>query len=460
MAVKHKLAFARLLFGRRIIVSPLVSRDKKEFARRVLMVFLPLTLMIVAGCEHSRTSQRRTGGELVPEMIEAPAPKESIVPQVLERSNGDIVLSWLEPLSPKGYVFRMAIRSGTRWSEASTISSGPEISMFQADLPGVAETKDGRLLAYWEVSDKTNGDRYATIVQVALSKDGGQTWSRPITPYRTGHPGQHGFISAFPVGGDVGLVWLDAEAQRYLPAKGGQKEGWKGAIGLRYTSVDAAGHAQADSFIDPITCECCSTAAAVSARGPVVVYRGRREPQNANPTETEIYRPTVRDIQISRLEKGKWTTPRSIFNDNWVVNACPDNGPAVGAAGNYIVVAWWTAADNQPTVKVAFSSDAGDTFSPPIRVDNGAGAGQVTVAWTEDQRGAVVGWLENEKVWARWVSRDGTLGAPVSLGAAAGRRLPRWVAADGRVFAVWTARGDQDKRLIQAAGLKVTLGGS
>ena len=54
--------------------------------------------------------------------------------------------------------------------------------MFQADLPGVAETQDRRLLAYWEVSDKTNDDRYATIVQVALSKDGGQTWSRPITP--------------------------------------------------------------------------------------------------------------------------------------------------------------------------------------------------------------------------------------------------------------------------------------
>ena len=94
------------------------------------MVFLPLTLMIVAGCEHNPKSQARMEAQPVPEMIEAPVPKDSIVPEVFERPNGDIDLSWLEPLLPKGYVFRMAMRSGTRWSEVRTIASGPEISMF------------------------------------------------------------------------------------------------------------------------------------------------------------------------------------------------------------------------------------------------------------------------------------------------------------------------------------------
>jgi hypothetical protein len=436
----------------------MIIREKAMLGRCLLGATILLTLLFVEGCERSQKQQPLSKGQLVAENIDAPVPLDSIVPQVFARSNGEIVLSWLEPLPTKGYAFRIAIRSGNTWSDVRTISSGTEISMFQADLPGVTEMQDGRLLAYWQVSDKTNGDPYATIIQVASSNDAGRTWSAPVTPYPMGHPGQHGFISAFPVAGNVGLVWLDAEQQRYFPAKNGNKEDWKGAIGLRYTSLDANGRPQADLFVDPITCECCPTAAAVSARGPVVVYRGRREPQNANPSDTEIYKPTVRDIQISRLENGKWTKPHTIFNDNWVMNACPDNGPAVDAVGNEIVVAWWTAAGNQPSVKVAFSSDAGDTFTKPIRMDNGAGAGQVTVALSGDQQGALVGWLESNQVWARWVSRDGRLGTPLSLGPAAGRRLPRWIAAHGEVFAVGTMQEQNEKRSVRAFRLKLSPG--
>jgi hypothetical protein len=56
-----------------------------------------------------------------------------------------------------------------------------------------------------------------------------------------------------------------------------------------------------------------------------------------------------------------------------------------------------------------------------------------------DGRSAVVGWQEKGQTWARWVSSDGALGQPLALGAAPGRsRLPRWIAEDGRVLAVWT----------------------
>lgn len=421
---------------------------------RLLIACLLSLLAAVAGCGRS-PRHRSVAGQLAMEPIESPVPSGGIVPQLLQTSSGDIVLSWLEPMPVKGYTFRMAIQRGNRWSDPRTISSGEDISMFQADLPGVAEIEDGSLVAYWQVSDKANGDPYATTIQVASSKDDGLTWTAPRTPYQKAHPGQHGFISAFPLGEHVGLVWLDAEQQRYFPAKKGRSEDWKGAIGLRYASLDRHGRSKAESFVDPITCECCPTAAAVTSRGPVVVFRGRQEPQGANPAETDVYKPTVRDIQISRLENGKWTRPHSVFDDNWVINACPDNGPAVDAAGERVVVAWWTAAGNQPSVKVAFSLNAGDTFSPPVRVDNGAGAGQVTVALTADQSGAVVGWLEGNKVWARWVSQAGSPGEPLLLGPAAGRRLPRWVARTGEVVAAWANQNDNEQRSVAVAHLKV-----
>jgi hypothetical protein len=434
-----------------------IIRKPTKLVRSLPIAVSLLIVMITGGCERTPEHQQDSG-HLVTEPIKSPVPIDSIVPQVLKASNGDIILSWLEPLSTKGYAFRMAIGHEGSWSDPRTVSTGEDICMFQGDLPGVAEMRDGSLLAYWQLSDRTNGDRYATTIRVALSKDGGLTWSNPMTPYQNAHPGQHGFISAFPVDANMGLIWLDAEQQQFLPAKDRGKESWKGAIGLRYASVNAKGHSSTGSFIDPITCECCPTAAAVTARGPVVVYRGRREPQNAKPTEVDVYKPTVRDIQISRLENGQWTRPRPIFNDNWVINGCPDNGPAVDAAGNRIVVAWWTGGGNQPSVKVAFSSDAGDTFSPPIRIDNGAGAGQVTVTWTEDRRGAVVGWLEKNNVWARLVSQDGSTGPPVMLGSAAGRRLPKWVTTPEGVLAVWTMRVEDGKRSVRVARLKLVAG--
>jgi hypothetical protein len=313
--------------------------------------------------------------------------------------------------------------------------------MFTADLPGVAAMPGGGLVAYWEIKDNTGRNRYATSIQISTSLDGGATWSPPKRPYSENHSGQHSFLSAFPVGQDLGLVWLDAQRQA---------EESVGAIGLRYVSVNGRGRLSADSFIDPIACECCPTSAAPTRRGPVVVYRGRQEPSDAQPEKVDVTKPTVRDIQITRLQGGKWTPSHRVHADNWVINGCPDNGPAVDANGDEVAVAWWTRSDKQPKVQLAFSSDAGDTFGPAIRVDLSAAEGQVTVALIPGRHAAIVGWLEDGKVWARWVGADGKMGLPLALGPSTRHsRLPRWIAAEREVLAVWTAQ--KAARTVQAA---------
>ena len=45
--------------------------------------------------------------------------------------------------------------------------------------------------------------------------------------------------------------------------------------------------------------------------------------------------------------------------------------------------------------KAAFSENSGDSFGAAIRLDQGNGDGQVTIALLEN--GAVVGWLENQE---------------------------------------------------------------
>jgi hypothetical protein len=394
--------------------------------------FLCLTT-ILAGCAKS------TQSAISLRPMNSPAPKMSLVPQLTQLSNGKIALSWQERLAGGGYRFSLAIRNGNNWSENRTIASGPNLSMFTADLPGVAELPSGALLAYWELKDPSEGDRYATAIQTAVSEDEGRSWSVPKQPYKDALSGQHSFLAWFASPDGLGLVWLDAQ-QRAMVRRAKMQESDMGSVGLRYAHLDLQGGLTKESFIDPITCECCPTSAAVSARGPVVVYRGRQEPPGTQPSEVHEDRPTVRDIYITRLETGKWSKPHLLHPDNWVINACPDNGPSVSAKDNAVAVAWWTRSGDDPKVQVAFSKDAGDTFGSPLRIDAGKAEGQVTIALLPDAKGAVVGWLEGGQTWARIVSEKGHRGPPVSLGPSPRHsRLPNWIASKLDITAAWTS---------------------
>ncbi len=114
---------------------------------------------------------RESSVTLFPRAISSPAPPATLVPQLTRLSHGRVVLSWQERLKEGGYRFAFAIRDAKGWSVARTIASGPNLSMFTADLPGIAELPDGALLAYWELKDMRDGDRYATAIQTAVSRD-------------------------------------------------------------------------------------------------------------------------------------------------------------------------------------------------------------------------------------------------------------------------------------------------
>ena len=405
-----------------------------------------VALAILSGCHkgaptlHIRTEQ-------------TPTSDASIVPQATRLAQGRILVSWQRPIPFGGYSFEMAIRSGEQWSEVRQIASGGNLSMFSSDLPAVAQLPGGKLLAYWELKEATKDDPYATSIQTATSTDEGRTWGPTKTPYGKALAGQHSFISWFPNDQGIGLLWLDADerAKVRLVSMGTQthSDDMMGSIGLRYASLDSRGNEMSDSFIDPITCECCPTSAAVTQRGPVVVYRGRQEAPGTQPSEVNPYRATVRDIFITRLQGNQWTKPHRVYADNWVINACPDNGPAVDANGKNVVVAWWTASGNQPKVQVAFSADSGDNFGNPIRVDARQGEGQVTVALLPRGKAAVVGWLEDGQTWARYVRATGETSSPVALGPAPFHsRLPRWIANNNdSVTAVWTRKDQKDPRV-------------
>ncbi len=305
----------------------------------------------------------------------------------------------------------------------------------------------GILTAHWLVRGESGGYDYG--IRVAFSRDGGRSWSEPWVPHEDGTPTEHGFVSVFPLDdGRVGLAWLDGRDFAAPPAAGddSRRDGDGPEMSVRFRGASTDGAPGPEVLVDGRTCDCCQTDAAVTARGPVLVYRDRSSEE-------------VRDIRLTRLEPDGWTDPALVHEDGWVFPACPVNGPAVAARGSRLAVAWFTGAEDEPRVRVAFSSDAGDSFSRPVRVDDGDPAGRVDVEVLDDGS-ALVSWLEREegtaRIRVRRIRPDGRRGEGTTVGASSGARssgFPRMVLdGAGNVVFAWTDDTGPEPRIRVAGG--------
>ena len=97
-----------------------------------------------------------------------------------------------------------------------------------------------------------------------------------------------------------------------------------------------------------------------------------------------------------------------------VFAGCPVNGPAVAAQGDLVAIAWFTAAQDDPSVLVAFSEDGGRSHGEPLRVDHGSPLGRVDVLLL-DHGTVLVSWLEHDEGQARIVVRPVTPSAALSM---------------------------------------------
>jgi hypothetical protein len=360
--------------------------------------------------------------------VTVPAGPGSAEPNLSVGSNGAVHLSWIEPGADSSHVLRFATLVRDRFSAPTTIAQGAKGEWFVnwADFPSILAASQNRLFAHW--LQRTGSTRYAYGVRVARSDDGGKTWSAPVTPHRDASESEHGFVSMFRQGSLVGVVWLDGRKHAAAKTEADAE------MSLRYTTLNARGELGADAEIDGRVCDCCQTSAALTARGPIVAFRDR------SPNE-------IRDIAVSRYEKGSWTASRLVHRDNWMIAACPVNGPSISAQNNSVAVAWFTGANEQSRVNVAFSRNAGDSFGAPIRVDDGNPAGRVDVHYLGDNS-ALVSWIERNdnraEVRVRRVYANGRRSDAVAVATSSPERASGFphIAVRGReVVLAWTEPG-------------------
>ena len=373
-----------------------------------------------------------------PQPIASPASAHSAQPQLSVSKRG-VLLSWIERSGDLA-TLKFAERTAAGWSAPKTIASGNNWFVNWADVPSALRLPSGAIVAHW--LQKSAASTYAYDVRLSYSTDDGKTWSPSFTPHHDGTPTEHGFASLFPIGDGFGLIWLDGRnmkpstpAGASAGARSGQEAGHdehgSGSMTVRYARFDRSFKQVEETEIDARVCECCPTTAAVTSEGIITAYRNRSEDE-------------IRDNYVARLVNGKWTTPQAVFNDNWKIAACPVNGPALSAHGNLVAMSWFTAKNDQPQALAAFSTDAGKTFSKPIRIDDAGTLGRVDLELLPDGA-ALATWIEfaNQKAqfMARRIDRNGTRSAPITVAGLAGSRAsgyPRAAVANGEVVFAWT----------------------
>ena len=357
------------------------------------------------------------------ETLKPPSEGDSASPQITV-SGGKTLLSWLERTGEKT-ALKFAERLPAGWSAPVVVITSEHLITNFADVPSVRALADGSLVAHW--IEMNGPDPEAYDLKISTSRDGGKTWSTPASPHKDGTKTQHGFASFFTVGNSLGLVWLD----------GRQTSGGKGDMTLRAaTSIPV----KSEMLVASRVCDCCPTAAANTADGPIVAFRGR--------TAEEI-----RDIFVTRLDGAAWSAPVLVHNDGWKINGCPVNGPAIAARGKDVAVAWFTMQAGQGRAYIAFSSDAGRTFGAPVRVDDAGSSGRVQVELVADGS-AAVSWIELGKgpsqLRVRTVSPGGARSRPADIALGLGTQFPRMGAAKGELVFAWTENSRGITRIYSA----------
>jgi hypothetical protein len=397
-----------------------------------------LGLALLAGCGSGDAPADRLSAPLPglgPAVnVESPAGSGAGEPWLFVEPDAGVLMSWLEP-SAEGQALRYSVLDGDAWGPVRTAVSRPDLFVNWADFPSVIRLPDGSLAAHW--LQRTGPDTYAYEVQLSRSTDNGQTWSDPVTPHTDETQTEHGFVSLSPGGaaGSVHAVWLDG--RNYADPDSDPP-----LMTLRHAEVAADGSLTGEVELDPRTCDCCQTSAAVTESGMVVAYRGRT-------------RDEIRDIRVVRRGEQGWSNPSVVHADGWLIPSCPVNGPAIAATGNLVAVAWFTAASDSPRVLLAFSDDGGESFEAPIQVagsgEIGRSLGRVDLALTPTGS-ALVSWLHEREGTAALMlaaidpdgSRSGTTVVPqLDGGRATG--FPRLALRRDEVLFAWTEPGDPSR---------------
>lgn len=351
-------------------------------------------------------------------------------PNLHKTNDGTIYLSWIEKDKDTISHLKFSKLNDSEWSEPKTIAKGKDWFVNWADFPSMTSFGSSNLVAHY--LEKSADDTYAYDVKLIQSSDNGETWNASFKPHTDNTNTEHGFVSKMALNDDSYLsVWLDGRQNAYAETD----STIQAQMTLRSAIINNKGKILQKYLLDNRVCDCCQTDVAMTAEGPIVVYRDRSEDE-------------IRDTYYVKQVNGTWTEPKPLYNDNWKIAGCPVNGPALATKDNVVAVTWFTAADNLPKVKMAFSNDNGNTFNRPITVATETIMGRLDIELLDDGSAILSSMDSNEGeslILLQHIKQDGTISQPFAVSETANSRssgFPRMVIKDDKIYLAWTAVGD------------------
>ena len=380
-------------------------------------------VVALASCSTNRTESVSAGEDLRIVMLTSPVADSSAEPYLFTNKNGIVYLSWIQKKG-KESTLQFSTLVNDQWSDPVVVSSGNNWFVNWADYPVISSNGNGNMLAHF--LQKSDTAKFTYDIKLTASADAGKTWSTPATLHDDGKKAEHGFVSINPYNDQFFVSWLDGRKSA-MEADAGHQEGHHGEMTLRGALLNNNGNKTNEWELDGRICDCCQTSIAITANGPVVVYRDRSTDE-------------IRDMSIVRFVNGVWTEPKIIFADEWKIAGCPVNGPRADAIGNKLAIAWFSMKDNKGEVKIIFSEDGGATFEEPIRVDEGKTIGRVDVAML-NEKSAMISWMEGTMIKALKINTDGTKGKPIIIVESSDSRtsgFPQMTKAGNKLIFAWT----------------------
>ena len=301
-----------------------------------------------------------------------------------------------------------------------------------------------------------------TVLLTARSEDGGRTFGPSTLVPGTDAAGNRGWeaIGTDPAGG-VHAVWLD---HRRMAAPDATKtaathrhgEGSSAGDGVAMAQLsdlyfDTLTDAAAPKAVTPGVCYCCKTAVAFGK--PKQLFLAWRH----------VYPGNFRDMAFAASSDGGRTfgSPVRVSQDNWMLEGCPDDGPALKVDGRgRIHIAWpavvaekGTQGTQTKALFYAMSSD-GRAFQPRVRIPTEGQANHPQLALASDGT-LQLAWDEAGGGTRRIVTGSGVVDA---TGHATFTRTPLAgetgvypviVATPGGALVAWTS-GAPDSSVIRA----------
>jgi len=262
---------------------------------------------------------------------------------------------------------------------------------------------DPALVAVWTAKSPAG-----TRLFSARSENGGASFSAATPVPGTDATGNRGWESiAATRDGAIVAMWLDHRdlaaqsggapmnhaAHQHAPSGENKKDGFARAQ-LSQLFFAKLGDLDRTHGIARGVCYCCKTTMATDSAGNI--YAAWRQ----------VYEGNVRDIAFAKSSDGgrTFTPPVRISPDNWVLDGCPENGPAMAVdASGRIHVVWPTlvpgrTADAPPTLALFYAnSDDGRRFTARRQIPSEgvprhaqiaiASAGRLVLAWDEQAAG-------------------------------------------------------------------------